>query len=394
MTHEELRDRLLDLAYGELPVREAHELEAHATTCEACRAELARIQATRRVMSALPVEPAPEGGERVLLAAAREAVERRRVRGRPPRWLWRGALVAVPVAAVLAVSVRIMDLGPKRREGPDTLMGESPYAARVEAPPPSPPEGERAGGKGSDEQRGTAMKKQAPPPAAAPARARESEQRARDTSEFATPPPGMTAERKATARPHGDESASANAMASPSEPPAEARAENLAPLPAPAPAPAPARPAQPSLGGAAPQAGMAGATDMGRARAAAKAAPGAVRQEMEPGAEAQPGAAGVARYEALRRDGLLHVEEREFPGCSRELSRRIERDPEGRIVSYTWESMAGSQRLRLQAIYAPDGTLADKRAFDAASGEPETFVKWRSKRVSEIDLGAPSACER
>ena len=56
--------------------------------------------------------------------------------------------------------------------------------------------------------------------------------------------------------------------------------------------------------------------------------------------------------------------------------------------------MAGSQRLRLQAIYAPDGSLADKRAFDAASGEPETFVKWRSKRVSEIDLGAPSACER
>ena len=35
MTHEELRDRLLDLAYGELAPRAAREVEEHAATCEA-----------------------------------------------------------------------------------------------------------------------------------------------------------------------------------------------------------------------------------------------------------------------------------------------------------------------------------------------------------------------
>jgi hypothetical protein len=260
MTHEELQGRLLDLAYGELSPREAREVEAHAASCEACRAELARIQGTRRVMSALPVEPAPERGERVLVAAAREAAGRRRERGPVPRWLWRGALVALPVAAVLAVSVRIIDMRPKGREGPDALLGDSPYAARVESPP-----------------------------AAAPPPAREHE--ARDAFGFATPPPPAPhpAERKIAARPRSDEAAEANAMAAP--------AEATAPSPQPSPplrggeggsGPAPAAPSpqpDPLLRGeggsgpapAAPRAAPApppsASADVGRARSAAKAAP-------------------------------------------------------------------------------------------------------------------------
>ncbi len=75
MTHEELRDRLLDLACGELSPRDARAVEEHAAACEVCGAELARLRGTRRIMAALPEEPAPERGERILLAAAREAAD-------------------------------------------------------------------------------------------------------------------------------------------------------------------------------------------------------------------------------------------------------------------------------------------------------------------------------
>ncbi len=37
MTHEELRDRLLDLACGELAPRDAREVEEHAATCFSSR---------------------------------------------------------------------------------------------------------------------------------------------------------------------------------------------------------------------------------------------------------------------------------------------------------------------------------------------------------------------
>ena len=88
MSHERFSERILDLAYGELSPREAGKVEAHAASCAECGAELARIRATRRLMAALPDERAPDRGERVLLAAAREEV-----RGRAPvrswsRWMW------------------------------------------------------------------------------------------------------------------------------------------------------------------------------------------------------------------------------------------------------------------------------------------------------------------
>jgi hypothetical protein len=102
----------------------------------------------------------------------------------------------------------------------------------------------------------------------------------------------------------------------------------------------------------------------------------------------------LARYEALRREGRLRVESRDFPGCPAELARRLERDPEGRIVAYSWDVADGPRRVRLQAIYGPDGAVAGERSFLVGTGEPYGQVKWRPKRPAEIDLDAPTACDR
>jgi hypothetical protein len=121
-------------------------------------------------------------------------------------------------------------------------------------------------------------------------------------------------------------------------------------------------------------------------------APGqAARDEVEQG---DARAAAVARYEELRRSGRLRAEVRLLPACPREPWRRVERDPDGRIVSYAWESLAGARRLRLEAIYAPDGSLALARALDAATGAPAPFPDVRPPSIDEIDLDAPAACER
>ena len=73
MTDHAERDLLLDLAYGELDDRAARRVREHVAGCASCRAELDELQGTRRLMSALPELPAPERGERILVAAAREA---------------------------------------------------------------------------------------------------------------------------------------------------------------------------------------------------------------------------------------------------------------------------------------------------------------------------------
>jgi hypothetical protein len=149
MTHEELRERLLELAYGELAPGEAREVEAHAASCEACRAELGAIRGTRHVMSALPAEPAPARGERILVAAAREAVRAREPRRAWPRWLWAAPVVAASLVVVVAVSLRVDAPPPPSaaHEDPNALRGEalakapeSPPAAGAEARSPAPPE--------------------------------------------------------------------------------------------------------------------------------------------------------------------------------------------------------------------------------------------------------------
>ena len=78
MNHETCRERLLDLAYGELSRREAVEVERHLAQCEPCRLERDGMASTLGAMRRLEPPPAPEGGDGVVLAAARQAAEERR----------------------------------------------------------------------------------------------------------------------------------------------------------------------------------------------------------------------------------------------------------------------------------------------------------------------------
>lgn len=137
MKHETASEKLLELAYGELPPREARAVEAHAAGCDACGPALARIRETRALMAQLPSEPAPERGEVIVLAAAREAADARRRRPLRilPAWLWGGGLGAVAVAAIAVVSWQLAKSPPQSalRSGGSELMGTAPAA-----PPPAP----------------------------------------------------------------------------------------------------------------------------------------------------------------------------------------------------------------------------------------------------------------
>ncbi len=152
MTHEAVRDKLLDLAYGELSRREARPVEEHAAACDACRAELERIRETRKLVSALPPVEAPERGENVLLAAARERARLREPRWRVPRWLLGASVAAASLVVVAAVSYRIIAMrpGPLGKSEHDALLGEArpgqeaaraqPQAPAVAASPAKPDE--------------------------------------------------------------------------------------------------------------------------------------------------------------------------------------------------------------------------------------------------------------
>lgn len=371
MIHEELRERLLDLAYGELSPRDARKVEEHAASCEACRAELGRIRETRRLMSALPEEPAPAEGERILLAAARGAAGSRGARILPP-WLWGGSLVAVSLAAIVAVSFRVASMRPRSpgRDDPNALMGESPYAR---APQP-----------------GATLPDRREPQAASP-------QQRQGKGAAATPAPAAERrERKNAEMPRRAPVADADAGQAAPEPPAA-----IAGPPPPASPPPPAALPREMADAEAPAAGLSTrAAPPARSpapappRAAKAAAPSAARApEASPeGVAGSPAPDPVARHEALRAAGRLRVEERTFPGCKHELWRRVERDADGRVVSYAWEEMVGTQRLRFEAIYGLDGRLVRKQALDAATSAPEPTVKFRVPPASSVDIDAPPRC--
>ncbi len=396
MTHEELREQLLDLACGELAPRAARQVEEHAASCEACRSELAGMRATRRLMSALPEEPAPSGGERILLAAAREAASRREPRRMFAPWLWRASVAAIALAAVAGVSYRVMSLRPDApgREDPDALLGEPRYARAPQPAPAAEPEPPHAAA--------------APEPAVEPPRAPPVPQIA-DAAPLASKPAPVE-RRPARAPSAGSGRADDREKAY-----ARERREDLA-LAAPEPAPPPsdgagdapaneaaaaARAPEPSaeLPGAAgavagavpdrfaaPPRAMAPAPAPAR-RAAKAAPPAASEREASPRAEAST----VSRYEELRRSGRLRVETRTFPGCDAELLRRVERDPSGAIVGYAWEARVGDRRLRYEVVYEPDGAVALARVVDAATGEVERAL-FRPPARGDLDLNAPPRC--
>ncbi|HEX9287969.1 MAG TPA: zf-HC2 domain-containing protein [Anaeromyxobacteraceae bacterium] len=137
MTHETCRERLVDLAYGELSRREAAEAEQHLAGCDACRAERDRLAATRAAMARLDAPPAPERGDAVLLAAARKAAEERR---RDSFSLALGAfgykLAAGTAFAVVAVFLVVNWKSALRPPTEDAAPAPAAAPAVAPAPPP------------------------------------------------------------------------------------------------------------------------------------------------------------------------------------------------------------------------------------------------------------------
>jgi hypothetical protein len=364
MSHEEMRERLLDLAYGELPRREAREVEDHAAACEACGAELARIRGTRRLMAALPDEPAPPEGERILLAAAREAARRRRPRRLVPRWAWTAAVAAASLVAVAAVSWRIVALRPGGigREDPQALMGDSPYAR-------PPPEGApREAPPAKAEERAAAPERRGAPSAekgAAPRRERGADagpRRAAPARPFAEAPPPEPAPRSEAPGSRSPEP-EPPAHAAP-EPPQDATEGGREDARAEA---AEARQDPPSPRA---RAGAEGRAEGVAGTAAAPSRAPSVPPSAAARAQATPPPDPASRYDELRRAGLLRGEIRTFPGCDGELWRKLERDPEGRVVSYAREGLSGDRRVRVEAIYDPAGAPARVTVKDAATSAP------------------------
>ncbi|HET6982132.1 MAG TPA: zf-HC2 domain-containing protein [Myxococcaceae bacterium] len=73
-------DRLLELAYGELPASEARSLRQHVDGCARCRQVLDGIAEVRTAFRSIPGEPPPERGLESLLAYGEQAAARARSR--------------------------------------------------------------------------------------------------------------------------------------------------------------------------------------------------------------------------------------------------------------------------------------------------------------------------
>jgi hypothetical protein len=369
MRHEDANEKLLELAYDELPPREAKAIEAHARECAGCGAELARIKGTRGVMARLAPEPAPEHGEALLLAAARQAAEQRGRRRRAPRWVWSGAIAAAAAVLVVVISSRLTGMSREPaalRDAPDAIAGGSGARELASAPAPA------------DEREKVARAPEAEPPEKL-AKAEDAAGFTQSGDQFAVPPAqrpaaapaSPPAERPATPGRKSAKDAEEELAFAPPPPAAEGRAaappaaaaERGAVPAAPAPAPAPARakaapgelaaghgereraqePAEPSANAAPAGAAAAARADAPVARAEAKrAAPSAAR----------PPAAGAAAD-----DGAV-VWERSFPGCAGESTRRVERDALGRVLVYARRGAVRGVPFEAVLSYGADGRLA------------------------------------
>jgi anti-sigma factor RsiW len=96
---------LTALEDGALPAARADEVRHHLHGCAACRAEQARLAATRSLLSALPAAPEPSPFFSTRLAAA-IAEEERRPRGLLERLSLRWRF-AVPAGAVAAAGLAV-----------------------------------------------------------------------------------------------------------------------------------------------------------------------------------------------------------------------------------------------------------------------------------------------
>ena len=102
MNCDQVREKLIDLVYGELAGPEAAAVEEHLRGCAACRAELARLRRARAALAKFRAGE-PEAAPPLTLPAAprRIALPYRR---------WIGAAAAVAAVAILAVGVWMMQV--------------------------------------------------------------------------------------------------------------------------------------------------------------------------------------------------------------------------------------------------------------------------------------------
>ena len=141
MTHEEARQLLLDLSYGELAPALRRQVEAHVSGCTECEAELEALASTRAAARLLR-EPGPPRGREELVEAARRAAARHSLAGRrswarPAAWMAAAAVVLV----VGGVTMRLLDGGPPRGGDPSPVVASAPAGRteKAEAAPASPP---------------------------------------------------------------------------------------------------------------------------------------------------------------------------------------------------------------------------------------------------------------
>lgn len=139
MTHEEARELLLDLSYGDLDPALRREVEAHVSGCAGCEAELEALEGTRAAARLLR-DPGPPAGREELVEAARRAAARRSLAGRrswarPAAWMAAAAAVLV----VGGVTIRLLDgglpRGGDRDPGPVVASAPAGRTGKAEAAP-------------------------------------------------------------------------------------------------------------------------------------------------------------------------------------------------------------------------------------------------------------------
>ncbi|WIG98145.1 zf-HC2 domain-containing protein [Myxococcus sp. SDU36] len=131
-------DRLLDFAYGELPVSEARLVEAHLEGCSRCTQALDDIRGVRATMSQLSGELAPDAGLESLMAYAQQAA-RRAAAGpepKPSRWR-RWFLPVVGLASVSTFGILTHQARSPELTRPDLSVAKVAVAKEERVAPPS-----------------------------------------------------------------------------------------------------------------------------------------------------------------------------------------------------------------------------------------------------------------
>src|SRR5262249_11545928 len=178
-------DRLLELAYGEVPASEARTLRQHVDGCARCRQVLDGIAEVRTAFRSIPGEPPPERGLESLLAYGEQAAARARSR--------RGGLRLLGLLSAAAAFALVWVIIPKSHRPADGLArapaaSSTDMLAQAEAPRPVA-QGDRARDEGDAAKDAKQAERKAPaqplaasepvrvdwPRAAAPARRAEAE---------------------------------------------------------------------------------------------------------------------------------------------------------------------------------------------------------------------------